>query len=76
MSEAMDEQNAQPAREAEATLASQRKRVLTVRARGVEPVGPDEISREQFEEIGSDKTTGYRVRSVMPPVTNSHGYKR
>jgi hypothetical protein len=29
--------------------------VITVRARGVTPTGPDEISREQFEELGADK---------------------
>jgi hypothetical protein len=26
-----------------------------VRARGVTPTGPDEISREQFEKLGADK---------------------
>jgi hypothetical protein len=31
------------------------KRVITVLARGVAPSGPDEISREKFEELGGDK---------------------
>ena len=49
MSEPTDEQKPQPVPE------PARKRVITVRARGVEPVGPDEISREQFEDLGADK---------------------
>lgn len=55
MSEAVDEQDIQPAQEAQSDPAPQRKRVITVRSRGVTPSGPDEISREQFEELGADK---------------------
>jgi hypothetical protein len=31
------------------------KRVIRVRARGVMPEGPDEISRDQYDELGGDK---------------------
>ena len=55
MSEAMDEQDVLPAEDAQSAPEAPRKRVITVRARGVTPTGPDEISREQFEELGADK---------------------
>ena len=56
MSEAMDEQSAPE---------EPRKRVITVRARGVTPTGPDEISREQFEELRRRQTARDRIR---PPT--------
>ena len=51
MSEAMNEQD----QDMQSTPAPPRRRVVTVRSRGVAPVGPDEISREQYEELGCDR---------------------
>lgn len=55
MSEAMAEQDVLPAEDAQSAPVPPRKRVVTVRARGVAPVGPDEISREQYEKLGCDR---------------------